>query len=415
VILVVLFASCFLLIEQPNVKAQSGSNIVNIPLTFHDYSLLLSDSNGSFCVLDGADGAAATSTTSKQRNLISEISGTQSGFSYWSASALWIIKLESDLHVVGTVNIRAYISSTFSLSGLFSGGGYGFGLVDIDQNNNEVQEFITQGPISIGRNPFSASPAQYSLNVNVDYVFKKGHSIGFAVGLGATTQGFTATVYYDSINQNSGATLPVEDTSQSNSFLVNYNDASHNVAVVSNSAIGDWQFNSASSSFKFTVQLINYTSGYCNVSIPKTLMQKPFSVTQSSHTMTSTLTENLTYYQVYFTNIRSSVPIQITGTPISPTASPTSTATATSGPSSAPDSSNSPSSTPQTSNSPNSTPTQTTSPTFLPSSTPSIPEFSWLVVLPLLAIMLFVAVKLKSKTLASALFEKFDCSYLSSC
>ncbi len=374
-LLAVLFTSCFFLIYQVNVKAQP-TNIVNIPLTFHNYSLLLSDPNGSFCVFDGADGAAATSTNAKQVNLVSQISGTQSGFSYWSASVLWTTKLNSDLHVLGTVNVRAYISSTFALSGFFSGGGYGFGLVDIDENNNEVQEFITQGPISIGSNPFSASPSEYSLNTNVDYVFKKGHSIGFAVGFGATTQGFTATVYFDSTDKNSGATLPVEDKRQSYSFPINYNDATHNIAVESNSAIADWQFNSALSSIHFTAQKINFTTGYCNVSIPKTLMQKPFAVAQGSHTISSMLTENLTYYQVYFTNTRSSVPIQITGTPISlqPTASPTSAA----------------SSTPTSSNSPNSTPTKTTGLTSSPSSTPFIPEFS-LVIIALIVVVVSIA------------------------
>jgi hypothetical protein len=381
-LLAVLFTSCFFLTYQVSVKAQS-SNIANIPLTFHNYSLLLSDSNGSFCVFDGADGAAATSTNAKQVNLVSQISGTQSGFSYWSSSVLWTIKLTSDLHVMGTVNVKAYISSNFVLSGLFSGGGYGFGLVDIDENNNEVQEFITQGPISIGRNPFSASPSEYSLNTKVDYVFKKGHSIGFAVGLGATTQGFTATVYFDSTDKNSGATLPVEDTSQSYNFPVNYNDATHNIAVESNSAIADWHFNSALSSIQFTAQKINYTTGYCNVSIPKTLMQKPFALTQGSHIMSSTLTENLTYYQVYFTNTRSSVPIQIAGTPISsqPTASPTSAA----------------SSTPTSSNSPNSTPTKTTGPSSSASSTPIIPELSLVIIALVVVAASIAAISLYSR------------------
>lgn len=401
---IVLLASCFLLVQQPNIKAQSDSNIVTVPLTFHNYSLLLSDPNGSFCVFDGADGAAATSAISKQINLVSEISGTQSGFAYWSASVLWTIKLESDLHVAGTVNIRAYISSSFGLSGLFSGGGYGFGLVDIDQNNNEVQEFITQGPISIGSNPFSASPAQYSLNTNVDYVFKKGHSIGFAVGLGATTRGFTATVYFDSVDKNSGATLPIENTNQNNIFPVNSNDGTQNIAVLSNSAVENWQFNSASNSFQFATQLINYTQGYCNVSIPKTLMQKPFTITQNSHAITSTLTENSTYYQLYFTNTRSSIPIKITGISISsPTASPTNSATSSPSstensnpPNSTAQPTNSPSVPSQSTNSPNSTPTQT-SPSSSTLPTPFIPEFSWVLIASIAVIASTVGIFLYQK------------------
>jgi len=53
ILLLILFVSCLFLVEQPNTKAQSSSNIVNIPLTFHGYSLLLKDPNGSFCVSDG--------------------------------------------------------------------------------------------------------------------------------------------------------------------------------------------------------------------------------------------------------------------------------------------------------------------------------------------------------------------------
>ncbi len=268
-LLLILSISCFFLVQQPNTKAQSSSNIVDVPLTFHSHSLLLRDPNGSFCVYDGADGAAPTSATPTQTNLVAQISGQQSGFSYWSASILWTIKLQSDLHVVGTVNVKAYISSTFQLSGLFSGGGYGMGLVDIDENNNEIKQFITQGPISIGSNPFTASPAEYSLNTNVDYIFKKDHSIGFAVGLGATVQGFTATVFFDSLDRNSGATLPVEDKSQSNSFTAITNGTSQNIVVVSDSAISNYEFNSASNSIRFKAQGINFTTGYCYASASK--------------------------------------------------------------------------------------------------------------------------------------------------
>lgn len=379
----VLFTSCLFLAHQPSTTAQSSSNIVNIPLTFHSYSLLLRDPNGSFCVYDGADGAAPTLTSAAQTNLVSQISGQQDGWSYWSASIMWTIKLQSDLHVAGTVNMRAYISSNFKLSGFISGGGYGMGLVDIDENNNQVQQFITQSPISIGSNPFTATPTKYSLNTNVDYVFKQGHSIGFAVGLGATTQGFSATVYFDSLDKSSGATLPVEYKAQSNSFTANYNGAPQNIAVVSDSDISTYQFNSASSSIQFTAQGINYTTGYCNVSIPKTLMQEPFKVTQGSQTITVMLTENSTYYQVYFTTTRSSIPIQITGNLISvqPTASPTATAT-------------SPASTPPTTSSPT-TPMETV--TALPKASPVVPEYLFIVILAIFAATATFAVILKKR------------------
>jgi len=322
VLLIILLSTCVLLGHQPGVRAQSSSNIVNLSLNFHNYSLLLSDPNGSFCVYNGADGSS-NSVNPTQANLISEISGQQvvSGFSvtYWSSVIIWAIKLPMDLNVDGTVKVNAYISSNFELSGFFSGGGYGMGLVDLDQNNNLVQEFITQAPYTIGANPFTSTPTEYSVSTNVNYIFKAGHSIGFAVGLGATAQGFSATVYFDSASYSSGATLPVVDTSQYQSFTEN----SQIVGVSSDSAISNFQCNSATDNIQFNAEGINYTTGFCNVSIPKSLMQKPFDVSSASQQITSSVTENSTYYQVYFTHTRTAAPIQITGTANEPTTQPT--------------------------------------------------------------------------------------------
>jgi len=317
-LLIILLIICLLLAHQQGIKAQSGAHLVNYTLFFHDYSLLLSASNGSLCVYDGADGSS-NSVNPTQTNLIADIPGQQSGFSYWSADIIWAIKLPMDLHVDGTVNIEAYISSNFELSGFFSGGGYGMGLVDIDQNNNVVQEFITQAPYTIGGNPFTSSPALYSVSTGVDYTFKAGHSIGFAVGVGATTQGFTATVYFDSLSCSSGATLPVVDASLYQSFTAD----SQSIGVASDSAISNFQYNSGLNSIQFNAEGINYTTGYCNVSIPKALMQQPFTVDSASQQITSTLTENSTCYQLYFTHTLNANAIQITGTATQPATQPT--------------------------------------------------------------------------------------------
>ena len=326
--MLLLTVSCLFLVHPPNVKAQSA-NVVTLPLTFHGYSLVLRDPNGSLCVYDGADGAPA-SGSAVAANLESQITGQRSGFNYWSAVIMWAVQLPMDMHVVGTVNIRAYISSTFKLSGLFSGGGYGMGIVDIDENNAEVKEFITEAPYSVGTNPFTATPTQYSLDTNVDYVFRRGHSIGFAVGLGATTQGFSATVYFGSQDRNSGATLPVEDVSQSQTFTANYNGATRTIGVVSNSAVSNCQCDSATKTIQFMAEGINYTTGRCTVSIPKTLMQAPFTVTSGSTPITATVTENSTYYQLSFSHTRTVTPIQITentNPPPTDTANPTAAAT----------------------------------------------------------------------------------------
>ena len=309
-------AGGLLLVQQPNVKAQADPNIVNLSLTFHSYSLLLRDPNGSFCVYDGADGST-NPVNPAQTSLVSETSGTATVFGftvdYWSAAIIWAIKLPMDLHVDGTVNLKVYISSTFQISGFMSGSGYGMGLVDIDENNNEVQEFLTQAPYTQGGNAFTSTPTQYSVSTNVDHTFKAGHSIGFAVGIGATTQGFTATVYFDSQAYNSGATLPVEDTSESHTFTADYNGATHSVSIVSNSAISNCQFDSSTRAIKFKAEGINYTTGHCTVSIPKTLMQAPFTVTSGSTQITTTLSEDATNYELDFTHTRNSTSSKLLG------------------------------------------------------------------------------------------------------
>jgi hypothetical protein len=327
VLLLVLALSVIVALPAPVSQAQT--QVVNHTLTFHGYSVVLRDANNSLIVYDGADGAAASGAGS-QVTLESQISGTRDGWSYWSAVAMWVIPLQNDVHVKGTVSIRAYISSTFSLSGLFSGGSYGFGVVDIDENNNKGMEFVSEGPIAIGKNPFTQEPAQYSLNVNVDYVFKKGHSIGLAIGFGSTVQGFDATVYFDSPSRNSGATLPVQETTTSQTFVAQSGGASHNVQIASTSAVSDFQYDDAAKRISFKAQGIPYTTCSCEVVVPKTLLQPPFKVSMGSQQLSASTTEDSTNTRLTFTHTRTSETLSITGdsgASPSPTASATSTAT----------------------------------------------------------------------------------------
>jgi hypothetical protein len=303
---------------EPTMQAQS--DVTNLTLTFHNYSVILRDSNGSFVVYDGADGARDSQATT-QETLTSQISGTRMGYNYWSAAILWAVKLPMDLHVKGTVNVYAYLSSTFKQSML--GGGYAMGVVDIDENNVEVKEFLTEAPYSFG-NPFSATPTQYSQNINVDYTFKKGHAIGFAVGFGGTTQGYSATVYFGSADRASGATLPVIETWQTQLCMAE----GAQITVKSNSAVENLQYSQAGRCISFSALGIHYTTGTCIVSVPKTLLQSPFTVTVGAQSITPTQTEDATYYQLSFTHSRTADTISIVGeAPPSPTpASSTSTA-----------------------------------------------------------------------------------------
>jgi hypothetical protein len=281
--------------------------------------MLLKDSNGSLIVYNGADGAPALQTAASQAEVVSEISGQRMGYNYWSAVVMWVTELPMALHVSGTVTINAYISSTAQLSGLFSGGGYAMGLVDIDENNNQVKQFIAEVPYTIGSNPFTATPARYSQSVNVDYVFSKGHKIGFVVGLGATVQSFSATVYFGSADKNSSVTLPVIKTTQTKTLTTDTGV----VAVSADSAVEALQYDKASRTLTFKAEGIAYTSGFCEVTVPKTLMTPPFTITQGSQPLTPTVSENTTHYKLSFTHTRSNNPISVAGSePGSQTVSP---------------------------------------------------------------------------------------------
>jgi hypothetical protein len=287
-------------------------------LTFHYYSLIQKAENGSYFVYDGADAVGPKRTTAFQTTLNSQIEGTREGFTYWSAAIVWAVELQKDVHVMGNVEIKAYISSTFGGFGLISGGGYGMGLIDIDENENEVKEFIVEASPSIGSNPFTPTPKAYSLNLDVDYVFKKGHYIGLFVGAGATIQGFTFTVYFDSPDRNSGAMLPIEDQAETFKFSAVWEGKTYEIVAISNSSLSNFGFNQPEKQISFNASGIRGSSGHCKVWIPKTLLEGPFKVLIDSQQITPTETDNTTHSLIDFTYTHHSDAIKIVGTTVIP-------------------------------------------------------------------------------------------------
>ena len=89
------------------------------------------------------------------------------------------------------------------------GGGYGMGLVEMDENQNEINRFLIEGGETLGSNPLSPIIEAYTLNISVDHVFPKEHILGFFVGVGVTEPGYNFTVYFDSSQTNSGAIVPI--------------------------------------------------------------------------------------------------------------------------------------------------------------------------------------------------------------
>ena len=161
--------------------------VLNIPLTFHYYSLF-EQKNDSYIVYDGADGYGPKRTNAFAKTMSCQSYSVFEGWPAWSAGVMWILELQQDLHAKGNVELTAYLSSTFDGFGWFDGGGYSMGLADLDEHGNSVTAFPAEGTGGLG-NPFDETPRPYVLNVDVDYIFEKGHYIGFWVGAGATIEG----------------------------------------------------------------------------------------------------------------------------------------------------------------------------------------------------------------------------------
>jgi hypothetical protein len=188
------------------------------------------------------------------------------------------------------------------------------GLVDIDENGNEIQQFITESSPSIGSNPFTATPKAYTLVITVDYVFRKGHAIGFFVGAGSTIQGYTFNAYFDSPDKNSNVKLPIEDLPETYEFSAVWDENTYNIVATSTSALSSFEFNQPARQVSFNTSGIPGTNGYCEVVIPKTLLGGPFKVFMGNQPIAATETENTTHSFISFTYTHNSDTIEIIAT-----------------------------------------------------------------------------------------------------
>lgn len=220
-LLIIMFALNFFNLFQ-NTFVQAQTEIMNQEVTFHHYSLDYKAINGSYYIYNGADPNKPRLQTAFQVSPNAQISGlvTTFGFEwlYWSGAIIWTYNLQDDLHVKGIVEMTVYMSSNDLFSGLFVGGGYGMGLVEMDRNRNEINRFLTEGDPTIGSNPLSPIPKAYSLSIPIDHIFSKENTLGFFVGVGGTKPGYNFTAYFDSTEKNSGAILPLVTSPNSTPF-----------------------------------------------------------------------------------------------------------------------------------------------------------------------------------------------------
>jgi hypothetical protein len=303
-----------------NYYVKGNSDIISyVPLTFHNYSLTEKAQNGSSFVYDGVDGyepqldmgflTPLNCQTYGQREMMGMM------WDYWSASVMWKLKLQRDLHINGTVEMEVYISSTFSELGFFDGGGYGMGLVEFDENGKEITAFTAEGSGGLG-NPFNPIPESYMLNMTIDYIFKKSHSIGFFIGAGSTRRGFTFNVHFDSPSTKSGVTLSIQDQPETFRFDVIEAENTYEIKAVSDSFIKNFAFNKSEKQIKFSSFGIPGTAGYCRIWIPKTLLyaEDKWNILVDGISVTPTVNEDTYNTYLFFTYNNNVKTIEIIGT-----------------------------------------------------------------------------------------------------
>lgn len=298
---------------------QSNPETSTISLTFHNYEETII--NSSIYSYSGVDGCPPQVLNAYSISVECLTPGSFSGFSFYMGYVAWTLAepIQKDLHVVGEIKMTVWMSSTDDL-GFLQGSGFGMGLTDIDEDGNmvEIFELVDEEGNVGGRglgNVFSPTPTPYTMILDIeDYVFEKGHTIAFGVGFGSNKQGFSVNVFFDSPDNNSGATLQVKDLIDQNEFDVVWEPKSYPVIVESNSSINNFEFSQTEKQITFDVSDVLCSNGFSYCMIPKVILEGPFTVFVDSQQITDTTSENTTHSFIYFTYSQGFHTIKIVGT-----------------------------------------------------------------------------------------------------
>ena len=183
----------------------------NIQLFFHNYVVVSRSENNSKIIIEGANALQPILNNSSYEKInCLQYGGRQEGQTIWGGDLMFQTSpLRTDLNVAGSVKIVFFVNSTDSFTRK-QGGGYIFGVADINETNGAVAAFLSDIQGAGQGNPFTPKPSKITLFVNsVDHVFKAGHRIGFFIGVGGNKKGWSVGVFFDSAGSNSGAILPV--------------------------------------------------------------------------------------------------------------------------------------------------------------------------------------------------------------
>ncbi len=173
---------------------------------FHDNSILYRNENSWVTVDAEANLEPPNASALKATEVKANIRNATTPFgTIWVGSVSWVSQPLTQFEVLqGIVTITAWLSSDDSPPPFF---GIGAGIAIVDSQNKLV------GPsdyaYSYGQGSILTTQLKsYEFNVTINRSLQAGQQMVFAVGLGATRQGWKMKVYFDSLQYPSRAQLP---------------------------------------------------------------------------------------------------------------------------------------------------------------------------------------------------------------
>ena len=176
---------------------------------FHNRSEIYRNENESIYVYDGADRnpplAGEAFSTIFRCKVVQQLPTAFFGTTVYVSLVSWLTPpLTENYAASGVVSVSVWLSSNDEST---QASGFMFMLTDQDENDNYVGDPFYNYFYETGK-ALSSEPTEYSLKIDVNHVFVKGHKIAFEVILGSTTPGWTGNVYFDSPERDSRALLP---------------------------------------------------------------------------------------------------------------------------------------------------------------------------------------------------------------
>ena len=203
-LLVLAYSEGFFQIEG-SVLAQSESSI----FFYHNRLEIYRNKNESVFIYDNADLelplAAEATVTVLKCSIMRQIQYMFTTVTAYVGMVQWISPpLSEDYLAAGSTTMHVWLSSS-DVNPEISG--YGIAVVDLDENGNVVGDIYYNYKYVDGK-ILSTEPTVYSLSLNMNHLFPKGHELAFQVLVGSTIQGWMANVYFDSPDRDSRAVLP---------------------------------------------------------------------------------------------------------------------------------------------------------------------------------------------------------------